>query len=582
MKPLKHLPPGSVSLKGTLGEAINLTTRNRLMRADYKLAVDAYRYHLDEKNGWNWRGEFWGKTVRSAIRAWEANPNDELKTIIDNTVIDLLSTQDADGCISSVVAKDQPDGLDIWNRKYAMLGLVRYCESMNHSPAIRTALARSLDHLMSQVQPCSGKPLYQYGTHQGLSSASILGAVIKIYRLTGEKRYLDFAKFLYEDPNGAKPVFDAIESGLPPYQILTGKAYEMMSCVEGMIELYRETGDEKLLKTAYRHYRETLEQEIFITGVGGLRDGMGEYWNQGKLKQTSLEDVGALGETCVTVTWIRFVLNLLREIREASMADQIEIALYNGMLGSMTPEGAGYSHRNPTPLAGAGWRKTGAYQIRGYGDYDCCLAQGPEGIATAARFAAMTDDDGTLCINLYEQASIKIPGGGTVEITGGYPYGGETKLTLSLDNPRTFNLALRIPGWSKNTICRINGEAVAVTPATYAELNREWKNGDVIELELDYTAHIEHAPDGSNYVAFVKGPIVYSRDSFLGNVNMPIPIDAKWEPTTYEMPGAFRSIIKLSDESRLVDYASAGNKFDTLNQLRVWLDPKTEDDTAQA
>ena len=110
MNTLQHLSPGSVRLDGALGEAIRLTIRNRLLRVDYGLAVDAFRHKLDKRaDGWCWRGEFWGKTVRSAVRAWEAAPSDELRAVIDHAVIDLLSTQDADGRISSFPPEDQPE-----------------------------------------------------------------------------------------------------------------------------------------------------------------------------------------------------------------------------------------------------------------------------------------------------------------------------------------------------------------------------------------------------------------------------------------------------------------------------------------
>ncbi len=574
MDTLRHLPPGAVSLNGVLGNAIRLTMRNRLLRVDYGLAADAFRHKLDKTaNGWCWRGEFWGKTVRSAIRAWEAAPSDELRAIIDHAVADLLSTQAADGRISSLPPEDQPENFDIWNRKYVLLGLVRYCESMNPSPIVRDAAARCLIGLMDQVRPASGRPLCQYGPHDGMNSASILGAVLKVYRLTRDSRFLDFARFLHADDDGAAPVFRALESGLPPAQILDGKAYEMLSCAEGLLELYRDTGDAHLLDAVHRHYCNVLEHEIYITGMGGLKDSVGEYWDEGRFRQTRLEGVGALGETCVIVTWIRFVLNLLRETRDATMADQIETALYNGMLGAMTPDGSGYAHRNPTPLAGPSWRKTGAYQIRGYGDFDCCLAQGPEGIATAARFAALADGDTGLVVNLYEPAAIRLPGGGSAEITGGYPYAGGTAIHLHPGSPRRFKLSLRIPGWSATTCCRVNGAAATVEAGTYATFDREWRDGDVVELGFDYAGRIATPPDGSPFAAFVKGPIVYCRDSFLSDVNKPLPTDGTWKAAAFGMPNAFRSVIEISDGTRLADYASAGNKFDPSNTLRVWLDP---------
>ena len=561
-------------MHGPLGQAIKLTTRNRLLRADYRLAADAFRLKLDAADGWGWRGEFWGKTVRSAIRAWEAFQSEELRVAIDAAVDFLLSAQEPNGCISSYPDAIQPGSLDIWNRKYAILGLVRYYESVEPSTDVRDAAARCLAHLMSQVLPKSGMPLWRHGTHCGMASASILGAVVKVFRITGDSRFLDFAKFLHGDDDGAAPVFRAIQSGLLPSRILDGKAYEMMSCAEGIVELYRETGDVSLLDAAVRLYDSIRDHEIFVTGLGGLKDFAGEYWDDGRLKQTRLEGTGSLGETCVAVTWIRLALNLLRETRDAAMADQIELTLYNGLLGSMTSDGAGFSHRNPTPLAGPSWRKAGAYQIRGFGDFDCCLAQGPEGIATAARFAVLADDDAGIWLNLYEPAEIRLSGGGSIRIVGGYPYCGGTVVKVVPSGRRRFALHLRIPGWSRRTICRLNGGLVDVTPGEYAAFDREWDAGDTIELNFDWSGRMEVAPDCSPYAAFLKGPVVYCRDSYLGDVNAPLPTDGFWEPASFSMPGVFRSVIALSDGTRLADYASVGNRFDPANTLRVWLGRK--------
>lgn len=569
---LGHLNPGDVSLYGTLGKAIRLVTANRLSRVDYHLLVSPFRDHSDGRPGANWRGEFWGKTIRSAIRAWEADPSDDkLKGLIRSSIAELLATQEENGCISTYPPGRQATGWDIWGRKYVLLALARYCESVKPEPVILDAMERALDHVISLVGP-GGRPFREAGAHEGMAPASILGAVLKVYRATGKERFLDFARFIVEE--GAASVFRAIASGKPPRGILTGKAYEMTSCAEGLVELSRDTGEGRYLETALRYYHAVRDHEIFVTGGGGLKDDSGELWDEGRLKQTRTEGVGYLGETCVTVTWIRFALQILRETRDVSVADEIERSLYNSLLGAMTPDGVSFSHRGPTPLAGGASRTRAGFQIRGFGDFDCCLAQGPEGIATAARFAALADGGG-LYVNLYEPSAIRLPGGGSLHVVGGYPYGAHVVAEVRLPAPRKFAIRFRIPGWSARTRCLLNGQVVEVRPGSYAPFDRDWRSGDCIEFYFDDTLRVVPAPDGSPLVACFAGPILYARDSDLGYLDAPVALGESASPYgTYPAP-LFRRLLQLSgDGSLLADYASCGNRFDCGNLLRVWLPRK--------
>ncbi len=579
MTAFSHLPPGSVTLRGELGKATRLVARNRLELVDYGFLASVFRDHLDADGFW--RGEFWGKTIRSAIRAWEADPSDHLRDVIDGGVAALLAAQGADGSLSSSPPESQPTGnWDVWGRKYALLGLVRYYESIRQAPEVKDALARALDHTISQLGPGAPWRIGEVGCHGGLAAGSILGAVVKVYRITGESRFLDFAKFIVED--GAAETFREGRSGKPPHQIVNGKAYEMTSCAEGLLELSRETGDAAMLADVARYYRTVRDGEIFITGGGGLKDAVGEYWDEGARKQTCTDGTaGGFGETCVAVTWIRFALNLLRETADASMADEIERTLYNALLGSMTSTGLSFAHNNPSPLAGWSSRAPAGTQIRGFGDFDCCLAQGPEGLATAARFAALRGADGALAVNLYEPAEILLGGGASLSISGRYPYGPGTSLTFHSPSPVRQALLLRIPGWSARTACRLNGEPFgAPAPASYLRVDREWRDGDRVELDFDYTPRIVHDPAGDGYVAFVKGPILFARDRDWNlhrywksekDFDDPIPRDGVIQEEVGVPSAIARQMIRLSDGTLLVDYASAGSRFTGLCALRVWL-----------
>lgn len=554
------LNAGAVKLHGRLGEALDLSIKNRLKTVDYKHLVQPFaeRKECDRR----WRCEFWGKIVRSAIRSWRAKPDAELLALIRQTVKDICDTQTKDGCISSYPANLQATDWDVWGRKYVILGLTRYCTTVGYDPDVVKVLSDCLDHLMTQVGP-NAKTMPEVGWHDGMAPSSILGAILQVYWLTGEKRFLDYANWIVD--GGCCPVFQQVLDGVAPYKICNGKAYEMTSCVEGMLELYRETGREGYLEAIVKYFKNVVDQEIFVTGVGGLKDSVGEYWCEGVKNQTNAE-LGGRGETCVTTTFIRFALNLLRMTGDSTIADQIERSVYNGVLGEMVPDGSWWMHLNPSPLCAAAPKKRAGDQIPGYGE-DCCLAQGPEALATGALAAAMKEGPNVI-VNLYEAADIAVDSGLQLVITGEYPDEGAVKIAVKPARPREFTLKLRIPEWSKNTTLLLNGEPISVTPGTYRPINRLWKDGDVIELNLDMSLVVIPAADGSKLTALRRGPVLLVRDSRLGDIDKPYgyPKTATLLPPVEGIKRAYQ----LDDGSKVCDYASAGNQFSDDNLLRVF------------
>ncbi len=554
------LGAGQTTLRGWLGEALDLSIENRLKKVDYAHLEQPFR-DRQESDG-RWRCEFWGKIVRSAIRSWRAKPDAELKALIDATVRGIIATQTEEGCVSSYPAEKQTTDWDVWGRKYVLLGLARYCHVIEDRPEIREAMVRILDHLMTQVGP-GAKTMVQSGHHTGMAPSSILGAVLQVYWLTGEKRFLDYAEWIVDE--GGSPVFEQVMKGEKPCLIGNGKAYEMTSCVEGMLELYRETGREGYLEAIMTYFQNVVEQEIFITGVGGLKDCVGEYWCEGTLNQATKE-LGGRGETCVTTTFIRFCLNILRLTGDVRAAEEGEKALYNGILGEMVPDGSWWMHLNPTPLSAPAPKVRAGDQLPGYGE-DCCLAQGPEALATAALMAVMKAGDDVV-INFFESSHVTVDESMSLAISGDYPAGGQVRVAVALAQPRYCALRLRIPAWSAATELRLNGQPLAVAPGSYAVIERVWQNGDVLDLTLDVRLQVIDDPSGSGLKALKMGPLVLARDSRLGDVNAPyvLPVTAE---RVAARPG-MKAVYKLNDGTFVCDYASAGNEFSPENTLRVF------------
>ncbi|WP_295809266.1 beta-L-arabinofuranosidase domain-containing protein [uncultured Victivallis sp.] len=567
---LQILPPGGVSLRGRLGKALEKSISHRLKKVDYDHLVAPFR-DRNERDG-RWRCEFWGKIVRSAIRSWHAVPDPELEQLIRKTVHDLCTTQTPDGCISSYPAELQTKDWDIWGRKYALLGLCRYYREIERSEEVRHAVARCLDHLMTQVGP-EAQRIVDCGHHTGLAASSLLGAVVAAARVTGEKRFLDYAKWIAAQGGSTEgDIFTLARRGTAPAELGNGKAYEMTSCFEGLLELYRETGDPEQLDAVLKYFRAVRDRELFITGAGGLKDMWGEFWYEGRRNQTR-SDAGSLGETCVTTTCIRFFGQILRLTGELSAADEMERALYNGILGAMVPDGSWWLHANPTPLAGSSFKKRAGDQIPGYGE-DCCVAQGPEALATAACYAVMRTEEGPAVL-FYEPCEAKIPladgSEAALSITGNYPDGATAAITVSLPTPKRFRLKLRVPAWSTRTRIRVAGEEIPARPGTFAEIDRLWTTGDRVELEFDLRFRAVPAPDGGALLAAMRGPVLFARDSRLGELDTPVSPEEIENAQEIPAEPEFARLCRLPDGSKLCDYASAGNRFTPENTLRVWL-----------
>lgn len=527
---MRPLSKGTVRLAGPVGNALDRMIEGRLKRIDYNLLVEPFRLRY-ESDGY-WRCEFWGKTIRSLVYAWRCTQDAELAEILRKTVKDIIATQTPDGRISTYPDHMQLKEWDIWGRKYVMLGLLAYYKEFEADPAVLKALTAMLDNLLGD-----GRNLQDYGTHFGIASASILRAIVEIWEISGDEKYFAAAEKLAA--NGCchlHNVFTAARIGASPSEISNGKAYELTSCFQGLCSLYHHTGDPVMRETLIKYFEKVREEEIFITGCGGLKDDNGEFWYHGKKRQT-LKNCGGMGETCVTVTWLWFTENILKMTGDSLAADEIERSLYNALLGALTPDGSNVAHVNP--FLTDGWKIPSFDQIGrkikgSFDGHDCCRAQAPYGFTVAPTVAVMETAKG-YAVNLYENLTAE----NILHIEGNYPV--NSKIKVIIDRTGDFELALRIPS---EFACKVNGERVP--GGDYFRISKNWQSGDVVEMEFDTALREVISPDGA-WHAYCKGPLVMCREYNSQN--------SKY----------------LQQQSGLVDYASAGMGFCPENNFKVWL-----------
>lgn len=591
------LPAGAVRLDGFFEEYIQNSIQHWNMgNLPYDQFVDFFRNGRPQFA----LGEMWGKAVRSGCMFYRYTNDPKLKQIMDKTVSDLLTTQRENGSISCVEIDKQPDESDLWERKYVMLGLEEYYEWVNPDPDVLDALIKQADNIISLIGHAPKTEIVDMGwsaTNIGyepchIESSTLLEPFMRLYNWTGEQRFLDFATYIIAS-GGTKEhnVFENAFNNVNPWEMAGHypKAYEMMSLFEGLVEYYRVKGDPRHKTMLLNLFKNISAKEITIIGNGGSDQPYhpyvyGEAWGNTALEQTN-PDITRMMETCVGVTWMKFCSQLLRLTGDPTIADYIEKYAYNGLIGAMKPTGDGFSYvnlLNGSKVTDEGWGwKFDSLQVT------CCNLNGPMGLAYIPYVAVMNSDNGPV-INLYNRGTAVFETtekrSGTIDIDTDFPLTGNIQFNLTLEKEEAFTIHFRIPGWSERTVMTVNDEEVMVTPGTYAEINRKWRQGDRVSLSLDMRCRVIYAPHGSNragdnFQAVLYGPIVLARDENIdSNYHEPVRLQAKngyieakqVDPAKDNIKLQFSVPVEGDKYITMVDYASVDN-WNNGKHICTWL-----------
>ncbi|MHA4845327.1 glycoside hydrolase family 127 protein [Flavitalea antarctica] len=586
-----HLVRGSaVKINGFVGEKLANAAANRVFAQDVNRLIEPFR-HRDEARCW--QTEFWGKWFTSAVLAYRYQPNPASRAVLDKAVADLIKTQTPDGYIGNYKPANLLDQWDIWGRKYCLLGLLDYYDITKDKITLAAA-SRLADNLLSDLA-ARGDTIVTKGNHRGMAASSVLEPMCLLYTRTKNKKYLDAAEKIvaqWETPAGPQLISKAsvdVASRFPRpapekwFSSLQGqKSYEMMSCYEGLLELYRITANPLYKQAVEKTWQNILDTEINAAGSGSAI----ECWFGGR--QLQVNPIYKYQETCVTVTWIKLSQQLLRLTGESKYADAIEIAYYNALLGAMSPDGRHWAQY--TPLAG---RRMEGEEHCNMG-LNCCIASGPRGLFTLPHTTVMSAANG-ISINffvdgVYESSTPKRQKV-TINQQTQYPRNGNVIAKINLPEAEQFEIKIRVPQWSVNTTMKVNGEPVAaITAGEFRKISRTWKSGDEIEVVFDMNTRLQTLGKNPSYVAFMRGPVLFARDTRLGGPELAAvlkPVKTKeggfiLRDTTsgkkdvwMEVKGLFAPESYPENREKpiqvsLCDYASAGNGTDA-SYFVVWM-----------
>ena len=592
-----------IKLLGPIGSIYERMVANHVTATDPLYLASCFKSRKEKEL---WQTEFWGKYMHAACPILENSRNVALRERINASVAAVLETQDEEGYIGNFVPEQRmaPCTWDVWGVKYTMMGLLHHYDVSGDRKSLDACL-RLCRYVAKKVGRGSKTTISETGYYAGLPSCSILEPVVWLYNRTKDKDVLAFADFIVEEmanPEKMPRLIDLALQGVPvanrsdvPAWAETiwkskktnrGKAYEMMSCYQGLLEYYEVTGRKELLDAAVKSADDIIASEINLAGGAASE----EHWYNGTVHQH--EPFPCTQETCVTITWMRLCAKLLAVTGNVKYADEFEKTFFNAYLASLNrtcDEFACY-----TPLSGT--RSKGRMHCKMH--TNCCNANGPRGFIALLQ-SLLHADGGTIYVNQYVSsiAGIRIPDTGdnlVFETHSLYPKDGSVDMLLRSPKELRFVLALRIPACVASARVTVDGHPISdVTPGTWLKIDRTWQDGDAVQLVFDMPVRIHRIADS---VAFTRGPVLLARDSRFrdGELSEPLrgnvvrmdvatafkPVRSPDESTFWM---AFEAVLpwgshvesadgRLGASVMFCDYSSAANSWRPGAFCRTWFD----------
>ena len=443
--------PGGAELAGRAGDAMERCLETRVYSGwargpMYQECVDAFKTGWDDRNH-GWQNEYWGKTMLCFAGAAAYTHDPELQKWISEKVKDFITTyQKPNGYLSTYSDETYlKNGFSVWGRKYTLWALIDVYRVTGDKVYLDAAV-KLLDHLFEQLK-ANRLSIHETGIWHGVSSMSILKPVLELYEITKKPAYRAFADTIIaalENPDLKEGALLANAKKREPIATwfpeaaYWAKAYEILSCLEGAVHYYRVSGEKRVLDEVLAFYGHLEREELNAMRSAGFFDHF----------LTARDQLNGMTELCDVTHWIRLNRELLLATGESRFADRIEEAFYNAFLAGVTRDGKWGAHI----IRSHGARHLWAPPQTGMFHHQCCPDNQMRTFFDLASSTAAVGDDGALSVFLYGDARAKV-GDDEVAVSGGYPYG-DAPVKVRVNLAKAGKVRFRIPKWSESfTFC---------------------------------------------------------------------------------------------------------------------------------
>lgn len=326
-------------------------------------------------------------------------------------------------------------------------------------------------------------------------------ALVELYRVTGNRKYLDFVM---------QTLTEYGYFGDKHFNEMWGHAVMENLLEAGAVDLYLETGDKRILEVVTNLWNDMRYRKMYITGGTGTVHGVEAYG-----KPYELPNASGYSETCAAIALFFWHHKMLMATGDAKYADEMERALYNGVLVGYGLDGSSYFYQNTLDWNPSRKGKKG--RRFDWHHCPCCPPNLHRLFAAIDQYLYTTDSSGVQ-VNLYADSTLehKLPGGETLSLIQetAYPFDGNVVLKLDAPKDAKGNLNLRIPEWCDAPEISIDGNAIEIEKVGgYALLEQPWKLGRELVLNLPMDPiMIQGNPkvkDQIDRIALQRGPFIY-------------------------------------------------------------------------
>jgi len=523
------------------------------------------------------------KTLEAVAVLYASTKNPKLNDMMDNAIAVIGKSQRADGYIyTKAMIEQRKTGAnnqfqDRLSFESYNIGHLMTAGCIHYRATGKTTLLniakKATDYLYNFYK--SASPTL---ARNAICPSHYMG-VVEMYRTTKDPRYLELAKHLIAIKGKIDDGTDDNQDRIPFLQQTKamGHAVRANYLYAGVADLYAETGKDSLLKTLNLMWDDVNQHKMYITGgCGSLYDGTspdGTSYNPADVQKIhqafgrdyQLPNFTAHNETCANIGNVLWNWRMLQISGDAKYADVMELALHNSVLSGISLDGKNFLYTNPLAQSNdlpfkQRWSKDRVPYIA---LSNCCPPNVVRTIAEVSDYAYSVSDKG-LWFNLYggNNLSTTLADGSKVSLTQetDYPWDGKIKITMKESGGKAYSIFLRIPAWTHDAKISINGKAekIPVVPGTYAEINRVWRKGDRIDLNLPMEAVLIEAnplvEENRNQVAVKRGPVVYCLESTdlpgKSIFNAFVPASTKFEAQTMDIDGA--RVMALTGTAKIV------------------------------